>query len=312
MTRHGRLAAILVAIAAAVAFTPAAASAQAVPCSFVATYPGDGAPQAPIAAWMAYGVSLAGLPRELPVMGALVESGVRNLRTGDADSVGYFQMRLSIWNGGEYAGYLDNPPLQLKWFADYAAKARAARVAAGLADPAFDENLWGDWIADVLRPPENLRGRYQQRLAEARVLSGPPCTPDAGAPAPGAIVALAPPAAPDTTAPALALSSRRSQRALHADGIVVAVRCPAEACAASATASIVMPRARRALKLVLPARAIAAGATSRLRFVPRGIARRRIRAALRERSSLKVTVRVVAADAAGNRTAAKRTVRVTR
>ena len=40
----------------------------------------------------------AGLPPELPVMAALVESGVRNLNYGDADSVGFFQMRPSIWN----------------------------------------------------------------------------------------------------------------------------------------------------------------------------------------------------------------------
>src|SRR3712207_7734451 len=37
---------------------------------------------------------------QLPVMAALVESGVRNLNYGDADSVGFFQMRMSIWNQG--------------------------------------------------------------------------------------------------------------------------------------------------------------------------------------------------------------------
>ena len=38
-------------------------------------------------------------------MAALVESGMRNLDHGDADSVGFFQMRVGIWNQGDYAGY---------------------------------------------------------------------------------------------------------------------------------------------------------------------------------------------------------------
>jgi hypothetical protein len=40
------------------------------------------------------------------------------------------------------------------------------------ADPTFgdDPDQWGEWIADVERPPEHLRGRYQLRLREARQL----------------------------------------------------------------------------------------------------------------------------------------------
>ena len=45
-----------------------------------------------------------GLPGELPVMAALVESGLSNLDYGDADSVGFFQMRVGIWNTGASAG----------------------------------------------------------------------------------------------------------------------------------------------------------------------------------------------------------------
>jgi hypothetical protein len=36
-----------------------------------------------------------------------------------------------------------------------------------------DPNKWGDWIADVERPAEEYRGRYQLRLDEARQLLGP-------------------------------------------------------------------------------------------------------------------------------------------
>ena len=139
-------------------------------CTFVATYPGDDASLVDTASWMAGRAIEAGLPPELPIMAALVESGVRNLDFGDADSVGFFRMRKSVWNAGPYGGFPDNPELQIKWFIDQATAARAARVAAG--DSAFgsDPAQWGEWIADVQRPPEQARGRYQLRLDDARRL----------------------------------------------------------------------------------------------------------------------------------------------
>src|SRR5687767_6063392 len=66
-------------------------------------YPGDDAPKAALAQWMAEAAVKAGLPPELPVMAALVESGLTNLNFGDADSAGFFQMRVSTWNQGDYA-----------------------------------------------------------------------------------------------------------------------------------------------------------------------------------------------------------------
>ena len=33
-------------------------------------------------------------------MASLVESGVKNLKGGDADSAGFFQMRVGIWDKG--------------------------------------------------------------------------------------------------------------------------------------------------------------------------------------------------------------------
>jgi hypothetical protein len=41
------------------------------------------------------------------------------------------------------------------------------RLAAGLP---IDEAFYGEWVADVIRPPEELRFRYQLRLADARAL----------------------------------------------------------------------------------------------------------------------------------------------
>ena len=137
-----------------------------------ADYPGDDAGKAKLAAWLAAKAQKAGLPPELPVMAALVESGVANLKGGDADSVGFFQMRVGIWNKGEYAGYPERPELQAKWFIDHAVALKKMRIAAGDADFGRDPSSWGTWIADVERPAEQYRGRYQMRLEEARALLG--------------------------------------------------------------------------------------------------------------------------------------------
>ena len=131
-------------------------------------YPGDNASQAEFAAWMGAEAQKRGLPAELPVMASLVESNVRNLNFGDADSVGFFQMRVSIWNQGDYAGYPERPELQLKWFLDQAAAVKRQRIAAG--KPVDDPGSYGDWIADIERPAAQYRGRYQLRLDEAREL----------------------------------------------------------------------------------------------------------------------------------------------
>ncbi len=119
---------------------------------------------------MARQAQKAGLPPELPVMAGLVESGLQNLDHGDADSLGYFQMRVSIWNQGEYAGYPEKPELQLKWFIDNATALKEKRVSEGLTDFGQDPAGWGEWIADVERPAAQYRGRYQTRLEEARKL----------------------------------------------------------------------------------------------------------------------------------------------
>lgn len=133
-------------------------------------YPGDDAPKEQVAMWMARRAQAAGLPPELPVMAGLVESGLRNLDHGHADSLGFFQMRTSIWDQGEYAGYADNPELQMKWFIDHAVALKEKRLAEGYSAFGTDPARYGEWIADVERPAEQYRGRYQLRLDEARAL----------------------------------------------------------------------------------------------------------------------------------------------
>jgi cell wall-associated NlpC family hydrolase len=157
------------------------------------TYPGNGASQQQIAAWMGAQAKAAGLPPELPVMAALTESTLRNIPYGDHDSVGFFQMRLSIWNSGPYAGYLDNPDLQIKWFIDHALAARAE-------DPALAQSpsTWGQWIANVEQPAAEYRYRYQLQLGTAQdLLRGADLTPGPAPPGGG----VAPSAPGDASAP---------------------------------------------------------------------------------------------------------------
>ena len=163
-------------------------AAPATPALEATGYPGDDAPREQIAAWMGAEAQKRGLPPQLPVMAGLVESGLKNLNFGDADSVGYFQMRLSIWNQGEYAGYPDDPDKQLDWFLDTAQAVKDQRISRG--QPIDDPNQYGEWIADVERPAEQFRGRYQPQLDQANQLLNatptPPPAPDHGAGACGA------------------------------------------------------------------------------------------------------------------------------
>ena len=145
-------------------------AAAAVDAGGANPYPGDDAPKEQIAAWMAKEAEKRGLPPQLPIMASLVESGMTNIQGGDADSVGFYQMRVGIWNQGEYAGYPKKPELQVKWFLDQAEPSRRQRIAAG--KPIDDPNSFGEWIADVERPAEQYRGRYQLKLEEANGLLG--------------------------------------------------------------------------------------------------------------------------------------------
>lgn len=304
------LAACGLGLAAGTGEASAALTCPAVP------YPGDGAAREAIAAWMAGGATVAGLPGELPVMAALVESDLRNLPAGagDLDSAGYFQMRTSIWDAGVYAGYPTRPDLQLRWFADTATKVRADRLAAGRPDPVADELGWGEWIADVERPAARYRGRYQPRLAQARTLLGATCAPGALTPAPpvGAPAPAAPGAPADTSAPVARVTAARRQRALLRGLVVVGVRCPLERCAAAATVTIRLPDGAAALRLGARRVELAAAQRGTLRVALGRRGWSAVRRGLARRSSLRAVVRVTIGDDAGNRATHARTVALVR
>ena len=128
-------------------------------------YPGDDATQQQVARWMAAEAQRRGLPPELPVMAALVESGMRNLSGGDADSVGFFQMRVGHLEQRRVRGLRRPARAAARLVPRPREGRRAQRVGARPAGRRPDR--YGEWIADVERPAEQYRGRYQLRLDEA-------------------------------------------------------------------------------------------------------------------------------------------------
>ena len=146
------------------------AAAAAVGAGGANPYPGDDATKAQLAAWMGREAEKRGLPEAAAGHGLARRVRRQEPHFGDADSVGFFQMRVGIWNKGEYAGFPEKPELQVKWFLDQAEAVKKQRIAAGKS--VTDPNQFGDWIADVERPAEQYRGRYGLRLGEANGLLG--------------------------------------------------------------------------------------------------------------------------------------------
>jgi hypothetical protein len=252
------------------------------PCP--ALYPGDDATKERIARWMARAASERGLPHELPVMAAIAESGLRNLR-GDG-YYGFFGMHESL-NKGEYRGFPRNPELQVKWFIDTATSVRQRRVAEGGPDPAADERAFGSWIADVERPAPENRSGYQRHLDEARRLVAGKC---------------AEPVRNDLAPPRLRARIAARQRALAAGGIAAEVRCPDADCLSGAIGTVTVGERERTLH----AAAIEPPERGYGRLVLR--LPRMVRRELAHGRSVRARVTVCAADAAANLRTRKRPV----
>jgi hypothetical protein len=259
----------------------------------------------------------AGLPPELPVMAALVDSGLRNLSQGDSSTAGYFQMRVDIWNKGDYAGFPDHPTLQLQWFIDQAIAVRQKRVAAGDAQYGSDPSKWGEWVADVQRPAEQYRYRYQLRLEDARALIGSGCStpepaPQPSDPPPSDAGAPPPPdeqLIPDSVLPRVDVQARRYQNAARSGALSLSVTCTNEPCLARAAASIAIPGQGVFRMSVAPVQ-LERGEPATFRLAISKRVRKLIAASLRKRACPLAALRVVAANAGGYRNSSSRTVRV--
>jgi hypothetical protein len=288
MARLNTLVGVL-ACAAALALPPAALAQGGAPAPDFsepcpAIYPGDDAAKERLARWMARGAADRGLPHELPVMAAIAESGLRNLR-GDTYN-GFFGMHESL-NAGEYRGFPRNPQLQLNWFLESASAVRQRRVAEGRPDPADDERAFGGWIADVERPAPQNRSGYQPHLAEARTLIDGKC---------------AAPVSNDTTSPRLRTRIAALQRPLATGGIVVRVRCPDADCLSGATATVTVSGRSRTLR----AHAVAPPERGYGELVLR--LPRVVRRELAHGRSVRALVAVHAADVAANASTRRRAV----
>lgn len=288
-------------------------------CVYPDTYPGGNADKQTIAAWMAGGARAAGLPGELPVMAALVDSGLKNLPQGDRTTAGYFQMRVDIWNKGDYAGFPDHPTLQLAWFIDQAQAVRQRAVAAGDTQYGQDPSSWGSWVADVQRPAEQYRGRYQLRLDDARSLIAAGCAapdPEAPAPDPGSPPdpSSPPPDAqliPDSVLPRLDVQAKRYQEAARSGALSVTAACANETCMVRAAASVAVPN-RGVFAVSVPPVQLARGERKTL-LVPLGSKLRKLVARSQRKNACPLAaVRVIAANPGGYRSSKSRTVQLGR
>jgi len=297
-----RIKATLAGAIALLVLTPASASAAA-ECAYQGGYPGDAAPKKTIAAWMANGAEAEGIPRELPVMGALVASGMRNLKNGEGDAAGFFQMRRGIWDQGPYAGYPEKPELQLKWFTDQSKAVRERKLGEGDAEYGRDPSRWGEWAADVLRPPEHQRGLYQPRLDEARSLIAAGCA----APGPGDGGQVV----PDSDVPVARLVVRKVQRPLRSGAVIAVVACPNVTCTASARGTVAVPGAARVLRLRSAKRRLRPGQRAKLRLKLGRRAKRAVRRGLRHRRTLRARLSVRFKSADGS-SVGRRTVKLRR
>ena len=111
-------------------------------------------------------------PEQLPVMASLVESGVKNLNYGDADSVGFFQMRVGIWNKGEYAGFPEKPELQASGSSTRPRRSRSSASRAGSRSPTRSSSASGSPTSSA--PPSSTAAATRSASARPTACSAAP------------------------------------------------------------------------------------------------------------------------------------------
>jgi hypothetical protein len=153
-------------------------------------HPPGAASKQDIACWLAAQSRAAGAPGELLVMAALTESGGRNLGYGDADSVGYFQIRPStnaipagfgLPPGTQKPGdwWVQNPDAQAAWAREKIAQTGGVGGRdANLSDP----DALGAWAQDIERSayPERYRANYDEAHELVRRCGEPRATAASG------------------------------------------------------------------------------------------------------------------------------------
>jgi hypothetical protein len=155
---------------------------------------------------------------------------------------------------------------------------------------------------DNPQSPGTLLGKLLRIDPDPPGVGGAPCGP--------AVQGPPPPGGTDTTAPGLSVRAKPRQRVHRLRGVIVYARC-SEACTLNAGGTLRVGRRKLLLRRV--SRSVAANERARLRVRLRPRQRRLLRAAVRSGRRPKVSVRLRATDAAGNRSGlVRRTVRVRR
>jgi hypothetical protein len=166
------------------------------------------------------------------------------------------------------------------------------RSRRGLTSRIDDSSQWGAWVADIERPAQQYRGRYQPRLAEARSLIGDAC-------------AGAGPAGP--VAPGLVLAGTRRQSIAARRGIVVTVTCTRAPCLARARASVVLGKPAKTYSFTSTSRLLDQGERGSL-AIGFGRSYGRISRALRRGTRLRAAITGTATSEQGTPSVARRTI----
>jgi hypothetical protein len=118
--------------------------------------------------------------------------------------------------------------------------------------------------------------------------------------------------AADKAAPALQLRAKSSQRAIRQKGIVVEVRCPTEACTATAEGTVSVSGAAKTYRLKAVTKQIRKGGTAKLKLKLSKGPLTALKRALRRHRRAEARITVTVKDAAANATVKKRRIRLKR
>ena len=153
------------------------------------------------------------------------------------------------------------------------------------------ETKWGEWAADVERPPAQYRGiATSSASADARPL----------------LIGL--PACADTVAPLTQVSAPAEQKALKRHGVRVSVSCPAETCTADVRARVLLGQRP---KLAAPLATLRAGQARRSGSASSPAYAGWSRGPSSDDQRVRVDVTVTTTDPAGNTSVATQRVRIT-
>jgi hypothetical protein len=171
----------------------------------------------------------------------------------------------------------------MQWFTDQAIAVRNYYKNNGKGDPAASSKTYGVWIADIERPADAYRGRYQLRLGDAQKLVAATCVDLQGV---------------NVLAPVSQLKIKRKQHPSRTGSISVRVSCPKAQCISTVGAAFRVPGRRGVVKLTSDTVMIAAGGRVTVKVAVPHSVRKRIRALGRGTTTARLRVSVAGVNGA--------------